>query len=212
MPTKKCADTTSGIKLPSNEKAPREPEKAWQSNFWWSAVFHFACCHRGGRVMTLLGRAYSRLPLNVAPTIFVTNDHADAMMLAGSIAVLRDAAIVQGAPAKNGYARPANAFVARLVGMENIVGAVGELAYGRGGAGSKAVRVSTGCALPSRGISGLIGADAYDRIECLLGDHSRAMPLVPASPAGRPRHRQCVTLVTALWSTRAPNTSRAWVH
>jgi hypothetical protein len=100
MPTKKCSYTTSGIKLPSNEKAPREPEKAWPSNFWSCAVFHFACCHRGGMVMTLLGRAYSRLPQNASSTIFVTNDHADAMMLAGSIAVLRDAAIVQGAPSK----------------------------------------------------------------------------------------------------------------
>lgn len=67
------------------------------------------------------------------PSIFVTHDHADAMMLADSIAVLRDGAIVQGGPAKEIYARPANSFVARFVGMENIldariVGAAGELA------------------------------------------------------------------------------------
>jgi molybdate/tungstate transport system ATP-binding protein len=67
------------------------------------------------------------------PAIFVTHDHADAMMLADRIVVLRDGAIIQRGPAKDVYARPANSFVARFVGVENIldarvVGAAGELA------------------------------------------------------------------------------------
>jgi molybdate/tungstate transport system ATP-binding protein len=67
------------------------------------------------------------------PAIFVTHDHADAMMLADSVAVLRDGALVQGGPAKDVYTRPANSFVAHFVGVENIlearvVGAAGELA------------------------------------------------------------------------------------
>ncbi len=67
------------------------------------------------------------------PAIFVTHDHADATVLADRIAVLRDGAIVQAGPAKDVYARPANSFVARFVGFENIlgarvVGAAGEIA------------------------------------------------------------------------------------
>jgi molybdate/tungstate transport system ATP-binding protein len=67
------------------------------------------------------------------PAIFVTHDHADAMMLADRIVVLRDGAIIQCGPAKDVYARPANSFVARFVGVENIldarvVGAAAELA------------------------------------------------------------------------------------
>jgi molybdate/tungstate transport system ATP-binding protein len=55
------------------------------------------------------------------PAIFVTHDHADAMMLADNIAVLRGGVIVQGGSAKDVYARPANSFVARFVGVENIL-------------------------------------------------------------------------------------------
>jgi molybdate/tungstate transport system ATP-binding protein len=67
------------------------------------------------------------------PAIFVTHDHTDALMLADSIAVLRDGAIVQHGPAAEIFAKPANTFVATFVGMENIldarvVGTVGDLA------------------------------------------------------------------------------------
>jgi molybdate/tungstate transport system ATP-binding protein len=67
------------------------------------------------------------------PAIFVTHDHDDAMTLADRIVVLLDGAIIQSGPAKDVYARPANSFVARFLGVENIldasvVGAAGELA------------------------------------------------------------------------------------
>lgn len=55
------------------------------------------------------------------PVIFVTHDHADATMLADRIAVLREGAIVQCGPATEIFAKPANIFVARFVGMENIL-------------------------------------------------------------------------------------------
>ncbi|HZD89365.1 MAG TPA: ABC transporter ATP-binding protein [Pseudolabrys sp.] len=55
------------------------------------------------------------------PAVFVTHDHTDAMTLADKIVMLHDGAMVQsGAPA-DVFERPANAFVARFVGVENIL-------------------------------------------------------------------------------------------
>lgn len=67
------------------------------------------------------------------PAIFVTHDHSDAMILADKVAVLREGAIMQCGPATEIFANPANAFVARFVGVENILDArvteaAGELA------------------------------------------------------------------------------------
>lgn len=55
------------------------------------------------------------------PAIFVTHDHADAMRLADRIVVLRNGAIVQAGPAMDIFSKPANSFVARFVGVENIL-------------------------------------------------------------------------------------------
>ena len=55
------------------------------------------------------------------PAIFVTHDHSDAMRLADKVVVLRDGAIVQAGPAADIFTRPANAFVARFVGVENVL-------------------------------------------------------------------------------------------
>jgi ABC-type Fe3+/spermidine/putrescine transport system ATPase subunit len=57
------------------------------------------------------------------PAIFVTHDHVDAMILADRIAVLREGAIVQYGSAAEIFAKPANAFVAHFVGVENILDA-----------------------------------------------------------------------------------------
>jgi molybdate/tungstate transport system ATP-binding protein len=67
------------------------------------------------------------------PAIFVTHDHADAMMIADRIAVLRNGAVVQSGPTTEIFAKPANAFVAHFIGMENVLDAAvvetaGELA------------------------------------------------------------------------------------
>jgi len=55
------------------------------------------------------------------PAIFVTHDRGDAMMLADKMIVLRDGAIVQTGPAAEIFQKPASAFVARFIGVENIL-------------------------------------------------------------------------------------------
>lgn len=57
------------------------------------------------------------------PAIFVSHDHADAMVLADRIVVLQAGAVIQGGRAMDIFAKPATAFVARLVGVENILDA-----------------------------------------------------------------------------------------
>ncbi len=61
------------------------------------------------------------------PAIFVTHDHTDAMTLADKIIVLCDGATMQAGTADEIFQRPANVFVARFVGVENILaGRLGE--------------------------------------------------------------------------------------
>ena len=55
------------------------------------------------------------------PAIFVTHDHSDAVTLADKIIVLRGGAPVQAGCADEIFHKPANTFVARFVGVENIL-------------------------------------------------------------------------------------------
>jgi molybdate/tungstate transport system ATP-binding protein len=55
------------------------------------------------------------------PAIFVTHDRTDATTLADKIFVLRDGDMIQSGPAAEIFEKPANSFVARFVGVENIV-------------------------------------------------------------------------------------------
>lgn len=55
------------------------------------------------------------------PAIFVTHDRSDAMTLADKIVVLRDGAMIQSGPAAEIFEKPANSFVARFIGVENII-------------------------------------------------------------------------------------------
>ncbi len=55
------------------------------------------------------------------PAIFVTHDHADALALADTMIMLRDGAGVQSGSAAEIFRKPANSFVARFVGVENIL-------------------------------------------------------------------------------------------
>ena len=57
------------------------------------------------------------------PAIFVTHDHDEAMALADTVVVLRDGGIVQRGTTADVFNRPANSFVARFVGVENIIAA-----------------------------------------------------------------------------------------
>lgn len=86
----------------------------------------------------LRGELLSFLRTLSVPAIFVTHDYTDAMTLADRIAVLREGAIVQYGAATEIFTKPANGFVARFVGVENILqaqvtdagGAVATLAIG----------------------------------------------------------------------------------
>lgn len=69
----------------------------------------------------LRGELLSFLRTLSITAIFVTHDHADATMLADRIVVLREGAIVQHGPAADVFARPASTFVARFLGVENIL-------------------------------------------------------------------------------------------
>jgi molybdate/tungstate transport system ATP-binding protein len=71
------------------------------------------------------------------PAIFVTHDHTDAMTLADKTVVLRDGAIVQSGTPADIFEKPANAFVAGFVGVENILS--GRLEHGHDGSRSLAI-------------------------------------------------------------------------
>lgn len=55
------------------------------------------------------------------PAIFVTHDHTDAVTLADKIVVLRDGVMMQSGRAAEIFRKPANPFVARFVGFENVL-------------------------------------------------------------------------------------------
>jgi molybdate/tungstate transport system ATP-binding protein len=79
------------------------------------------------------------------PAIFVTHDRTDAMTLADKIVVLRDGVIMQSGPAADIFRKPANSFVARFVGIENILdGRVTEISGGLAtlAVGNRMLRVS----------------------------------------------------------------------
>jgi ABC-type Fe3+/spermidine/putrescine transport system ATPase subunit len=69
----------------------------------------------------LRGELKSFLRALAIPAIFVTHDHDDALALADKVAVLRGGAIVQDGPARDIFRTPANAFVARFVGVDNVL-------------------------------------------------------------------------------------------
>ena len=61
------------------------------------------------------------------PAIFVTHDHTDAMTLADKIIVLRDGETMQAGTVEDIFSKPASVFVARFVGVENVLsGRLGE--------------------------------------------------------------------------------------
>jgi molybdate/tungstate transport system ATP-binding protein len=65
------------------------------------------------------------------PAIFVTHDHTEALALADKIVVLRDGVILQSGTATELFQKPANSFVARFVGIENILdGQITEISGG----------------------------------------------------------------------------------
>lgn len=69
----------------------------------------------------LRGELESFLRKLAIPAIFVTHDRDDAMMLADKIVVLRDGTIMQSGTAAEIFQKPANSFIARFVGVENVL-------------------------------------------------------------------------------------------
>ncbi|MGB6538174.1 MAG: ABC transporter ATP-binding protein [Xanthobacteraceae bacterium] len=55
------------------------------------------------------------------PAIFVSHDRVDALVLADKIVVLHDGAVVQSGSAAQVFETPASAFVARFIGVENVL-------------------------------------------------------------------------------------------
>lgn len=55
------------------------------------------------------------------PTIFVSHDRSDALTLADKVIVLRGGAVIQSGPAAEVFQKPANSFIARVVGVENVL-------------------------------------------------------------------------------------------
>jgi molybdate/tungstate transport system ATP-binding protein len=55
------------------------------------------------------------------PAIFVSHDRSDALALADKVVVLRDGVIMQSGPAGDAFRKPANSFVARFFGVENVL-------------------------------------------------------------------------------------------
>ncbi len=55
------------------------------------------------------------------PAIFVSHDRSDAMTLADRVVILRDGAVVQSGTGAEVFQKPANSFVARFTGVENVL-------------------------------------------------------------------------------------------
>jgi molybdate/tungstate transport system ATP-binding protein len=83
------------------------------------------------------------------PAIFVTHDHTDALTLADRVLVLRQGKTVQMGTVNDVYHRPADVFVARFAGVENILSGRIDASQGErvavsvGGAVLQAVRPSS---------------------------------------------------------------------
>jgi len=87
------------------------------------------------------------------PAIFVTHDYSDAMALADAVIVLRDGTAVQSGAPSEIFRKPANPFVARFVGVENVlIGRVTEYSDGivLVAIGDRVLRVAARCGAPSR--------------------------------------------------------------
>ena len=69
----------------------------------------------------LRGELKSYLRMLEIPAIFVSHDRSDAMALADKVVILRNGAIEQSGPVPEALQRPINSFVARFVGVENIL-------------------------------------------------------------------------------------------
>lgn len=89
----------------------------------------------------------SYLPALAIPAIFVSHDRSDALTLADKVVVLREGAVIQRGPPAEIFQRPANSFIARFVGIENVL--PGRIMERSNGGLSVAVEEQTLRAVPS---------------------------------------------------------------
>jgi ABC-type Fe3+/spermidine/putrescine transport system ATPase subunit len=135
------------------------------------------------------------------PAVFVTHDHDEAMALADSIVVLRDGTIVQSGHAPDVFDKPATAFVARFLGIENVLeGRVTDVASDMAtvGIGERTLRAAAPPATPVvpgssvfiavRGedinvfaASDPLSVNAINRLEGVVTGVNNARPLVTIS-------------------------------
>lgn len=115
------------------------------------------------------------------PAIFVTHDRSDALALAGKIVVLRDGAVMQSGAAEEVFRKPANAFVARFAGVENVLpahlvamsGQIASIAVGR-----QTLQASAPSKSVAAGGSVFACLRAEDAAICLLQDKGAQRPAV----------------------------------
>ena len=69
----------------------------------------------------LRGELSSFLREMAIPAVFVTHDHTDALTLADKVVVLRDGVTMQSGATAEIFHKPANSFVAGVVGVENVL-------------------------------------------------------------------------------------------
>ncbi len=112
------------------------------------------------------------------PAIFVTHDHAEARTLADKIVVLRGGVMLQSGPAAEIFQTPANAAVARLVGVENILD--GRIAGPGGGIAAIAVGERT---LRAPAPAHIAGAGTAVRLSIRAEDVTIGAPTDARAPA-----------------------------
>jgi iron(III) transport system ATP-binding protein len=116
-------------------------------------------------------------------TVYVTHDQVEALEMSDQIAVMRAGRIVQLAPSRQIYERPANAFVASFVGNSNRLEGVA-----KGSAGEQAVAIAVD------GLDGQLFARASGDIapgaRCLVAVRPEAMTLRAPSEVPEPRHNR----------------------
>ncbi len=103
------------------------------------------------------------------PAIFVTHDHTDAMTLADRIVVLRDGTVMQSGPAAEIFGKPANAFVAHFIGIENVLaGRIVEISGGLAtlAVGDRTLRAAAPAAAVAAASSVSLGIRAEDVTFC----------------------------------------------
>jgi len=121
-----------------------------------------------------LGRFLRELGI---PTVFVTHDYTDALVLADKVAVLRAGALVQSGTAAHVFRRPADHFVAEFIGIENLL--PGRLAHPIG----ELAAVEVGGRIIRASVNGLAPGGAGAVWLCIRAEDVRLSSPTPSAAA-----------------------------